>query len=81
MDNYDDTVAESYCLGDLVKLLSDVGSEEHAECLSPVASEEMENALHAVGCYIKRVSRDLMGYNAQKITVPQRVSPATAASK
>lgn len=81
MDNYDDIVAELYCIGDLVKLLSDVTSEEHAECLNPVAPAEMENALYAVGCYIKRVSGDLMDYNAQKITAPQRISPAKAASE
>ena len=81
MDNYDDIVAELYCIGDLVKLLSDVISEDHAECLSPVALAEMENALYAVGCYIKRVSSDLMEYNAEKIITTQRISPARAASE
>jgi len=76
LNNYDNLVAELYNMGDLVHLLSLVASEEHAECLSPVAPEEMENALQAVSCYIKRVSLDLMEYDAEQIPVVSH--PATA---
>ena len=78
MNDYDNLVTELYSMGDLVHLLSLVASEEHADCLGSVEPEKMENALYAVSCYIKRVSRDLMEYDAEQTPAGSRPAPSGA---
>ena len=75
MDNYDEIVTELYSLGDLMDLLSKVASEEYTELVGPVSPDAMENALYAASCHIKRVSHDLMEFNAEK-SIIRHYTPA-----
>ena len=75
MDNYDDIITELYTLGDTLDLLSKVASAEYAELVGRVSHESMENALYATSCHIKRVSHDLMEFDANK-SIIRHYSPA-----